>query len=90
MRIVLPIGLFLFSVCILQYVGIRLAGGVGGTFGIMPRTHMCIGFVVKADDVLWLPDGSFGLDTILDLRYEVSSEHLDEHYCLGQDVWFGE
>jgi hypothetical protein len=64
----------------------------GGSFGIRPMSHRCIGLKVESASIDWLPAGdfSFTMGRFL-IRYRVE-ENISpwRTYCIGQDVWYGE
>lgn len=65
---------------------------VGGSFGLRPMSHQCIGLKVMGESIDWLPAGEYRL-TIgrFLIRYRVEEQVRPERiYCLGQDVWYGE
>lgn len=86
----IAIVLFIALIFLLQIIVVPLMGGVGGSFGLRPHTHRCLGFPIKSKLVGWLPDNDIELNIFLHFRYQVSSEIADRNYCLGQDIWFGE
>lgn len=77
-------------VLFLQILMVPLLGGIGGSFGLRPQNHSCIGIVLGQNFVGWLPKGNIEFNTLLHFRYYVPPQFSEGSYCLGQDVWFGE
>ena len=77
-------------VLFLQILIVPLLGGIGGSFGLRPQTHSCIGIALKQNFIGWLPKGDIEFNTLLHFRYYVPSQFSERSHCLGQDVWFGE
>ena len=68
-------------------------GGVGGSFGLRPTSHRCVGLRIKPKGIVeFLPKGDieFQIPYIFHFRYFIPHEPLDREFCLGQDVWYGE
>lgn len=88
--VLVGIVVLIIAIAVMQRAVVPALGGVGGSFGIRPQSHMCIGLPVRSSIIRWLPDGDVGFDGILDIRYRVTSGMFERTYCIGQDVWFGE
>jgi hypothetical protein len=78
----------------LQPFILKAAGAVGGTFGVRPISHKCLGFIHEAvDGDFWPPIGDVEFDLwLFQFRYTVSEFDKSGHrlMCTGQDLWFGE
>lgn len=77
-------------VLFLQIFIVPLLGGIGGSFGLRPQTHSCIGITLNQNSMGWLPKGDIKFNTLFHFRYHVPPQSSERGYCLGQDVWFGE
>lgn len=77
-------------VLFLQTLMVPLLGGIGGSFGLRPQNHSCIGITLKQNSIDWLPKGNIEFNALLHFRYYVPPQFSEKSYCLGQDVWFGE
>lgn len=77
-------------VLFLQHLMVPLLGGIGGSFGLRPQTHGCLGITLKQNFIGWLPKGDIEFNALLHFRYHVPPQFSERSYCLGQDVWFGE
>lgn len=76
----------------LQPALLKSMHAVGGSFGLRPMSHQCIGLKVMGEAIDWLPAGDYRL-TIgrFLIRYRVEEQVRPERiYCIGQDVWYGE
>jgi len=65
----------------------------GGSFGIRPTTHSCVGVKVNSNTVLKIfPKGEVKFSIPFNFKYSVSEDYYKNEYnfCLGQDVWMGE
>jgi hypothetical protein len=78
----------------LQPLVVRAAGGVGGSFGVRPVSHRCLGLVLEGPDrASKLPAGEVEFQLgLFHFRYSLSEEDRlgDGPICVGQDVWYGE
>jgi hypothetical protein len=90
--IIIIITLVLFSQMQLIFVGIL--GGVAGSFGMRPTSHLCIGLRLDGDTSAALfPYGELEFHAgLFHFRYSVPQDKYNStrEFCLGQDVWFGE
>jgi hypothetical protein len=89
-RSLISLCIFAVALVVFQLVSINLSGGVGGSLGIRPVTHKCIGFVIDGVTTSALPSGDWGFDRFLSVRYSLPEEREGARLCLGQDVWLGE
>ena len=78
----------------MQPIFIGILGGVAGSFGIRPTSHMCVGLSLDGNKATALfPQGELEFHAgLFHFRYSVSQDDYDSsrEFCLGQDVWFGE
>lgn len=81
---------FVVFVVVFQLVAINLSGGVGGSLGIRPVTHKCIGLTIDGTTTSALPTGDWGFDTLVHFRYSLPEVREGKRLCLGQDIWMGE
>jgi hypothetical protein len=76
-----------------QVILIHNRGAVGGSFGLRPISHDCIGWSAPVERLDWLPnrDVEFHLG-LFHFRYSSTDENVDSGtpMCLGQDIWYGE
>jgi len=89
-RILISLTVFVVTMTVLQLAAVNLSGGVGGTFGIRPVSHRCIGIPVDGATTSALPTGDWGFSFLLDVRYYMPQEREGVEFCLGQDIWMGE
>ena len=87
--------LILFVLVFLNIFFISLSsilGGVGGNFGIRPKTHLCIGITISNKTALEnFPKGDFTFSFLgKGYEYRVNEERMLRDMCIGQDVWYGE
>ena len=64
--------------------------GVGGSFGLRPQTHGCIGISLGPNVIHWLPKGDVEFRVLVHVRNHIPAKFSGERFCLGQDIWFGE
>lgn len=78
-----------------QGVLINAKQAVGGSFGVRPMSHDCVGLRVREGSATrWFPHA--------DVQFHVGRFHFryvvqppqpfggERDYCVGQDIWFGE
>jgi hypothetical protein len=66
---------------------VERAGGVAGSFGVRPLTHVCFG--VTYENGIF-PPGEIGFTFLwFHFRYFVTGDD-PRPLCVGQDIWFGE
>lgn len=75
---------------------------LGGSFGLKPATHGCLGARIESKKILKIfPRGHLLVRIPLYLQYNVPRENQNapqgittpydaKYYCLGQDIWLGE
>lgn len=70
---------------------ILFPGSVGGSFGIRPQSHRCLGISLSAEQAAKIfPQGEVRFQ-FLGKRYEYRIDpDWDRTYCAGQDIWYGE
>ena len=77
----------------LQPLIVQARQGVDGSFGYRPISHECLGWIVPADSISWLPftDSNFQLG-YFNFHYSLTKEDFDAAtvMCMGQDISFGE
>lgn len=78
----------------LQPLLFRPTGAVGGSFGLRPISHKCLGVTLEGPQrTSALPEGDVEFELgLFHFRYFVSGEvgPGETPMCLGQDLWFGE
>lgn len=74
---------------VLPYV--LFPGSGGGSFGIRPQSHRCLGLSISARTAMSIfPRGDVRFH-FLGKGYEYRIDpDWDRSYCIGQDVWYGE
>ena len=81
-------------VCQLQPVFVSFLGGVAGSFGLRPTSHLCLGLKFNGNTTTSLfPQGEVEYYAgLFHFRYSITERDNDSNreYCLGQDIWFGE
>jgi len=75
---------------VFQLVTINLTGGAGGSLGIRPVTHKCVGLTIDGVTTSALPSGDWRFDYLLHVHYQLPENREGLQLCLGQDVWSGE
>ena len=64
----IAVTVFIVLVFLSQMIVVPFMGGVGGSFGLRPQTHGCLGLPVKSNLVSWLPKGNIELNILLHFR----------------------
>lgn len=91
--LILLVSLAFVFVLLQRLLPLIVPGGVGGSFGLRPTSHRCVGLRIKPRGIIeFLPKGDieFQIPYMLHFRYVIPHEPLDREFCLGQDVWYGE
>ena len=89
-RSLVSLVVFVVVLVVLQLVAVNFFGGVGGSLGIRPVSHRCIGITIDGVTTSALPSGDWGFDYLLHVRYRLPEEREGVRLCLGQDIWMGE
>jgi len=89
-RTIVSIIIFIAVLVVLQLAAVNASGGIGGSLGLRPTTHKCIGLPVDGSTTSALPTGDWGFDYLLHVSYQVPENREGVQMCLGQDIWFGE
>ncbi|MGD8457905.1 MAG: hypothetical protein PVF83_16115 [Anaerolineales bacterium] len=80
--------------CQIQPIFVNIIGGLAGSFGVRPTSHLCIGFPLGRDKVKSLfPPGELEFHIgLFHFRYSIPqiNHNSAKEFCLGQDIWFGE
>ena len=86
--LVVLVGIFIMLL-FLQFIIPIAISSCGGSFGLRPMSHSCIGLKISPDTAMIFPRGDIEFQFLFHFRYHV----LDKSsgiFCLGQDIWFGE
>lgn len=95
-------GLRVFSIVILimavfsqlQPIFVGILGGVAGSFGLRPISHLCLGMRLDKNTAIALfAQGELDFHAgLFHFRYSMIQDDYDStrELCLGQDIWFGE
>lgn len=92
-KYLLVIILVIISVPLLQIVLLSSYNAVGGSFGFRPISHNCVGFKINQETAdKFFPKGDVEFQFLFHFRYlnPPDSENLNDVFCFGQDIWFGE
>ncbi|MCK5475167.1 MAG: hypothetical protein KAI71_01110 [Candidatus Pacebacteria bacterium] len=79
---------------ILQSFVYLFSGACGGSFGLRPTAHLCVGVEIDSEKTIRkLPSADIDFHILFfHFGYRVDEKNADwsEGFCLGQDIWYGE